>query len=70
MFRRLLEELVRKYNWTGTRSRGAYFISSTASHYDRALKTIKPLVYKHLGGVGFQASNQKVRPVIFELRVP
>lgn len=33
----------KKYQWTGTTSLGAYFISSTSSHYDWALKTIKPL---------------------------
>ena len=37
----------KKYPWTGTTSLGAYFISSTSSHYDWALKTIKPL--KKLG---------------------
>ncbi len=39
------EELFTKkmYPWTGTTSLGAYFISSTSSHYDWALKTIKPL---------------------------
>ncbi|MDR0497501.1 MAG: ClbS/DfsB family four-helix bundle protein [Treponema sp.] len=33
----------KKYHWTGTTSLGAYFISSTSSHYDWGLKTIKPL---------------------------
>ena len=33
----------KKYGWTGTTSLGAYFISSTSSHYDWGLKTIKPL---------------------------
>ena len=33
----------KKYEWTGTTSLGAYFISSTSSHYDWGLKTIKPL---------------------------
>ncbi len=33
----------KKYPWTGTTSLGSYFISSTSSHYDWALKTIKPL---------------------------
>ena len=33
----------KKYSWTGTTSLGAYFISATSSHYDWALKTIKPL---------------------------
>jgi len=33
----------KKYPWTGTASLGAYFISSTSSHYDWGLKTIKPL---------------------------
>lgn len=39
------EELftAKKYPWTGTTSLGAYFISSTSSHYDWALKTIKPI---------------------------
>jgi hypothetical protein len=39
------EELFEKkrYAWTGTTSLGAYFISSLSSHYDWALKTIKPL---------------------------
>jgi len=33
----------KKYAWTGTTSLGAYFIGSTSSHYDWALKTIKPI---------------------------
>jgi hypothetical protein len=33
----------KKYPWTGTTSLGSYFISSTSSHYDWGLKTIKPL---------------------------
>ena len=33
----------KKYEWTGTTSLGAYLISSLSSHYDWALKTIKPL---------------------------
>ena len=33
----------KKYPWTGTTSLGAYLISSTSSHYDWGLKTIKPL---------------------------
>jgi hypothetical protein len=33
----------KRYAWTGTTSLGAYFISSLSSHYDWALKTIKPL---------------------------
>jgi hypothetical protein len=33
----------KKYPLTGTTSLGAYFISSTSSHYDWGLKTIKPL---------------------------
>jgi len=33
----------KKYAWTGTTSLGAYCISATSSHYDWALKTIKPL---------------------------
>jgi hypothetical protein len=33
----------KKYQWTGTTSLGAYLISATSSHYDWALKTIKPL---------------------------
>ncbi len=33
----------KQYPWTGTTSLGAYFISSTSSHYDWALKTIKPI---------------------------
>ncbi|QQO10024.1 ClbS/DfsB family four-helix bundle protein [Breznakiella homolactica] len=39
------EELFTKkqYPWTGTTSLGAYFISSTSSHYDWGLKTIKPI---------------------------
>ena len=32
-----------KYPWTGTTSLGAYLISATSSHYDWALKTIKPI---------------------------
>lgn len=37
------EELFEKkrYKWTGTTSLGAYFISSTSSHYDWALKLVK-----------------------------
>ncbi|NAS32431.1 ClbS/DfsB family four-helix bundle protein [Flavobacteriaceae bacterium R38] len=37
------EELFEKkrYKWTGTTSLGAYFISSTSSHYDWAIKQIK-----------------------------
>jgi hypothetical protein len=31
------------YPWTGTTSLGAYLISATSSHYDWALKTIKPI---------------------------
>ena len=39
------EELFTKkrYAWTGTTSLGAYLISATSSHYDWALKTIKPI---------------------------
>ncbi|MDR1748074.1 MAG: ClbS/DfsB family four-helix bundle protein, partial [Spirochaetaceae bacterium] len=39
------EELFTKkyYPWTGTTSLGAYFISSTSSHYDWGLKTVKPI---------------------------
>ena len=33
----------KKYSWTGTTSLGAYLISATSSHYDWALKTIKPI---------------------------
>ena len=33
----------KKYQWTGTTSLGAYFISSLSSHYDWGLKTVKPL---------------------------
>ena len=33
----------KKYPWTGTTSLGAYLISSTSSHCDWGLKTIKPL---------------------------
>jgi hypothetical protein len=33
----------KKYPWTGTTSLGAFFISSTSSHYDWGLKTIKPI---------------------------
>ena len=33
----------KKYEWTGTTSLGAYFISATSSHYDWGLKTVKPL---------------------------
>ena len=33
----------KKFKWTGTTSLGAYLISSLSSHYDWALKTIKPL---------------------------
>jgi hypothetical protein len=39
------EELFTKkrYAWTGTTSLGAYMISATSSHYDWALKTMRPL---------------------------
>jgi|BioPla2DNA2_1021312.scaffolds.fasta_scaffold119311_1 hypothetical protein len=39
------EELFTKkrYAWTGTTSLGAYLVSATSSHYDWALKTIKPI---------------------------
>jgi hypothetical protein len=33
----------KKYKWTGTTSLGAYLISATSSHYEWALKTIKPI---------------------------
>ena len=33
----------KKYIWTGTTSLGAYLVSATSSHYDWALKTIKPI---------------------------
>jgi len=33
----------KKFQWTGTTSLGAYFISSLSSHYDWGIKTIKPL---------------------------
>lgn len=33
----------KRYPWTGTTSLGAYLVSATSSHYDWALKTIKPL---------------------------
>ena len=33
----------RKYPWTGTTSLGAYFVSSTSSHYDWGLKTVRVL---------------------------
>ncbi len=33
----------RRYTWTGTTSLGAYLVSATSSHYDWALKTIKPI---------------------------
>lgn len=32
-----------KYEWTGNNALGAYLISSTSSHYDWGLKTIKPI---------------------------
>jgi len=37
------EELFEKryYKWTGTTSLGAYFISSTSSHYDWAMKLLR-----------------------------
>ncbi len=39
------EELFTKkmYPWTGTTSLGSYLVSATSSHYDWALKTVKPL---------------------------
>ncbi len=33
----------KKYAWTGTTSLGAYLVSATSSHYDWALKTIRPI---------------------------
>ena len=33
----------KKYMWTGTTSLGAYLVSATSSHYDWALKTIRPI---------------------------
>jgi hypothetical protein len=33
----------KKYGFTGTTTLGAYFFYNTSSHYDWALKTIKPL---------------------------
>jgi hypothetical protein len=36
------------YSWTGTTSLGAYFVSALSSHYDWAIKTIKPMA-KALG---------------------
>ncbi|MDR2897578.1 MAG: ClbS/DfsB family four-helix bundle protein [Spirochaetaceae bacterium] len=43
------EELFTKkyYSWTGTTSLASYFISSTSSHYDWGLKTIKPIKKMH-----------------------
>ena len=32
------------YNWTGTTSLGAYFISATSSHYDWATKLLKKFI--------------------------
>lgn len=32
-----------KYAWTGSTSLGAYLISATSSHYDWALKTVRPI---------------------------
>jgi hypothetical protein len=39
------EELFTKkrYGWTGSTSLGAYLVSATSSHYDWALKTLRPL---------------------------
>jgi hypothetical protein len=39
------EELFTKkrYRWTGSTSLGAYLISATSSHYDWALKTLRPI---------------------------
>jgi hypothetical protein len=39
------EELFTKkrYSWTGSTSLGAYLISATSSHYDWALKTLRPV---------------------------
>jgi hypothetical protein len=31
------------YKWTKTTTLGAYFVSATSSHYDWALKTVKPI---------------------------
>lgn len=47
------EELFTKkmYPWTGTTSLGSYFVSATSSHYDWALKTIKPLQKLSRGAV-------------------
>jgi hypothetical protein len=42
------EELFTKkyYSWTGTTSLGSYFISALSSHYDWAVKTLKPMIKK------------------------
>ncbi len=31
------------YGWTGSTSLGAYLVSATSSHYDWAIKTLRPL---------------------------
>ena len=41
----------KKYAWTGTTSLGAYLVSATSSHYDWALKTIRP-IKKHIVSYG------------------
>ncbi|TVR61646.1 MAG: DfsB family protein [Spirochaetaceae bacterium] len=33
----------KRFSWTGTTSLGAYLISATSSHYDWALKTLRPI---------------------------
>lgn len=38
----------KKYPWTGSTSMGAYFISSTSSHYDWGLKLIRK-AYRKMG---------------------
>ena len=39
----------RQYNWTGSTSLGAYFVSATSSHYQWAIKLIKKwLKQKHI----------------------
>jgi len=42
----------KRYAWTGSTSLGAYLISATSSHYDWALKTLRPIAKLARGAAG------------------
>jgi hypothetical protein len=49
------ELFVKKYfKWTGTTNLGSYFVSTTSSHYDWAIKKIKTHLKKAKGEVSGQ----------------